>query len=55
MGRRGGAKLRARGVDNPRRLRDVDPADARKLLTVAGQRTVMELRGTQCVTQDLEP
>jgi DNA polymerase V len=55
VGRRGGAKLRARGVDNARRLRDMDPADARTLLTVAGQRTVMELRGTQCVTQDLEP
>jgi DNA polymerase V len=55
IGRRGAAKLLRAGVDSARKLRDMDPAAARRLLTVQGQRTVMELRGVQCMTQDLEP
>jgi DNA polymerase V len=55
IGRRNGAKLRKLGVDNALKLRDMNTASARRLLTVAGQRTAMELSGVQCVTQDLEP
>ncbi|MDR1080484.1 MAG: Y-family DNA polymerase [Deltaproteobacteria bacterium] len=55
IGRRGAAKLRAMGVDSAIKLRDMNGSKARTLLTVQGQRTVMELRGIQCMTQDLEP
>jgi DNA polymerase V len=55
MGRRSAAKLEKRGIDTALKLRDMDPLEAGKLLSVTGRRTVMELRGIQCVTDDLSP
>jgi DNA polymerase V len=55
IGGRLGARLRRLGIDNARKLRDMDPAEAGKRLTVTGQRTVLELRGVQCITGDLGP
>lgn len=51
MGRRQSAKLALRGIVNARQLRDMDLNQALKLLTVVGQRTVLELRGIQCITE----
>jgi DNA polymerase V len=55
IGRRQAEKLRQRGLSDARDLRDLDPSVARALLTVVGERTVMELRGHQCVVGDLSP
>ena len=55
IGRRQSAKLEQMGIVNARQLRDMDPARALKLLTVVGQRTVLELRGFQCIMQDEVP
>jgi DNA polymerase V len=42
-------------VKTARDLRNADPAAAKKILGVTGQRTVLELKGIQCVTDDLVP
>ncbi|MDR2461575.1 MAG: Y-family DNA polymerase [Deltaproteobacteria bacterium] len=55
IGRRGAAKLYKLGVDSARKLRDMDLTSAKKLLSITGQRTVLELRGHQCITDDLMP
>jgi DNA polymerase V len=55
IGRRRSAKLSKLGVTNARQLRDMDLSYARRLLSVTGQRTVLELRGIQCITDDLTP
>ena len=49
IGSRLEARLARLGIINARQLRDLEAASARKLLSVVGQRTVMELRGVQCI------
>lgn len=53
IGHRLSHKLATMGIDNARQLRDMDTGLAKKYLTVVGQRTVMELRGVQCVMDEL--
>ncbi|MDL2316650.1 Y-family DNA polymerase [Desulfovibrio sp. OttesenSCG-928-A18] len=55
IGRRQSAKLEKLGIRNARQLRDMDADRALKLLTVVGQRTVLELRGFQCIMEDQTP
>jgi DNA polymerase V len=43
------------GVRTVAELAALDPAIARELLTVVGQRTVLELRGIPCIPLELEP
>jgi len=52
VGRASAAKLRAVGVTTAADLRAMDPRAARALLTVTGERLVLELGGVLC--QDLE-
>ncbi len=52
IGRRLSAKLSRLGITNARQLRDMPISSARKYLTVVGQRTVLELRGIQCVMEE---
>ncbi|UQZ88312.1 SOS mutagenesis and repair protein UmuC [Deltaproteobacteria bacterium Smac51] len=53
IGRRLSAKLSRMGIVNARQLRDMEIGMAKKYLTVVGQRTVMELRGVQCVMEEM--
>lgn len=55
IGRRQSKKLALLGIRNARQLRDMDPGRALKLLTVVGQRTVLELRGFPCIMEDTTP
>lgn len=55
IGRRQSAKLERYGIRTAMQLRDMDIGLARKLLTVVGERTVRELRGTQCIMEDEIP
>ena len=55
IGRRQSAKLEKVGIRNARQLRDMDTERALKMLTVVGQRTVLELRGFQCIMEDQAP
>jgi DNA polymerase V len=55
IGSRSARKLEKIGIDSALKLRDMDLSYARKLLTITGQRTVMELRGFQCIEDDLAP
>jgi DNA polymerase V len=55
IGRRKAAKLQKQGITNASQLRDMEPIEARRLLTVTGERTVMELKGIQTITDDLAP
>lgn len=55
IGRKMSAKLEKYGIRNARQLRDMNPDRALKLLTVVGQRTVLELRGFQCIMEDQAP
>lgn len=55
IGRKQSAKLEGVGIRNARQLRDMDPARALKLMTVVGQRTVLELRGFQCIMEAQAP
>lgn len=55
IGRRQAAKLEKIGIQTARQLRDMDPDRALKMLTVVGQRTVLELRGFQCIMEDQTP
>jgi DNA polymerase V len=43
------AKLKRYGIDNAKKLKNVDIRWARKALTVVGARTVLELRGQPCI------
>lgn len=52
IGRRFAKRLLRYGVTTARHLRDMDPDLALRVLTVVGQRTVLELRGEQCITLD---
>lgn len=49
------AKLIALGVHNAAQLRDLDPRQARQLLSVTGERLVLELRGIICQDIELRP
>jgi DNA polymerase V len=55
IGRRSTIKLQKIGIENAKQLRDMDLTRAKQLLNITGQRTVMELRGYQCITDDLSP
>lgn len=55
IGRKQSEKLARYGILNARQLRDMDTDFALKLLTVVGQRTVLELRGFQCIMEDQTP
>lgn len=52
VGRRMAKKLASFGIATARQLRDMDADLARKHLSVVGFRTVMELRGVQCIMED---
>lgn len=52
IGSRLSARLAGMGIVNARQLRDMDLGRAKKCLSVVGQRTVLELRGIQCVMED---
>jgi len=49
VGHRYAAKLEARGIKNALQFRDADASWVRKLMTVMGARTQMELRGVPCI------
>lgn len=49
------ARLHAIGVHNAAQLRDLHPRQARQLLTVTGERLVLELRGIVCQDLELRP
>lgn len=51
IGRRHSKKLADIGILSAKQLRDMSPDRALKLLTVVGQRTVLELRGFQCIME----
>ena len=53
IGRRLSDKLARMGIYTARQLRDMDLCTAKKHLTVVGQRTVLELRGIQCVMEEM--
>jgi DNA polymerase V len=55
IGRQHGKKLENLGIKTARSLRDMDLPLAKKVLTVMGQKTVLELRGIQCFVDDLNP
>ena len=48
-------KLLQIGIETVAQLRDMDPRLARKLLSVVGERTVHELRGTACLALEHVP
>ena len=48
-------RLAGAGVETAAQLRDMDPGQARKLLTVVGERLVWELRGLSCLPLELLP
>ena len=48
-------RLAGAGVETAAQLRDMDPRQARKLLTVVGERLVWELRGQSCLSLELVP
>lgn len=54
IGRALSARLTALGLTNARQLRDMGLSQAKKLLSLVGQRTVMELRGIQCISETRE-
>ena len=53
IGQRLSTRLARIGIYNARQLRDMESSLARKHLGLNGQRTVMELRGIQCLMEDL--
>ncbi len=48
-------KLLGIGIETAADLRDLDPRLARRLLSVVGERTVLELRGISCLPIELVP
>lgn len=55
IGRKQAAKLERIGICSARQLRDMSLEHALQLLTVVGQRTVLELRGFQCIMENEAP
>jgi DNA polymerase V len=55
VGRRSAEKLRLRGILTAGDLRDADGGMVKKLLSVTGLHTVLELRGVPCVDQSEAP
>lgn len=55
IGSRFAKRLEQYGIRNARQLRDMDPDFALRVLTMVGQRTVLELRGLQCIMEDDAP
>ncbi|MDR3361678.1 MAG: Y-family DNA polymerase [Desulfovibrio sp.] len=51
IGRRSVEKLRLRGILTAKNLRDADDGKTRKLLSIAGLHTALELRGISCVSR----
>ena len=52
IGRKLSVRLRERGIANARQLREMDDQTAKKLLNILGQRTMLELRGIQCLEEE---
>ena len=48
-------KLAAIGIETVAQLRDLDPRLARKMMSVVGERTVLELRGIACLALEHVP
>ncbi|MDR1873239.1 MAG: Y-family DNA polymerase [Deltaproteobacteria bacterium] len=55
VGRRLSQKLKNQGVDTALELSRLSQATAKRLLTVKGLKTVLELNGIQAIDDDLEP
>ena len=55
VGRRSAEKLNKRSIHTARDLRDADLGMIRKLLSITGQNTVLELRGISCIEQSDAP
>jgi DNA polymerase V len=55
IGRRSAEKLALRSIRTARDLRDADGGIIRKLLSITGLNTVMELRGIPCIDQSQAP
>jgi len=55
IGRRSAEKLRLRSIRTAKDLRDADGGMIRKLLSVTGLNTAMELRGIPCIEQSEAP
>ena len=52
IGRKLSARLRDHGIVHARQLRELDDQTAQKLLNILGQRTILELRGIQCLEEE---
>lgn len=55
VGKASAGKLRAAGIGTAAALRAMEPRAARDLLTVVGERLVLELRGTLCQALEIAP
>lgn len=53
VGRKGALKLRTIGIDNARQLRDADPMVIKRLLSVTGLNTQMELNGIPSIREEI--
>lgn len=53
LGRKGALKLRTIGIDNARQMRDADPMEIKRLLTVTGLNTQMELNGIPSIREEI--
>lgn len=53
VGRKGSLKLRSIGINNARQLRDADPSEIQKLLTITGLNTHMELNGIPAIWEEI--
>lgn len=53
VGRKGARKLLCEGIRTARELRDADPENIRRLLTVHGLNILMELRGIPSIGEDI--
>ena len=52
VGRRLSAKLEKHGISKASQLRDMDDKTAHKFLNILGRRTILELRGNQCLEEE---
>ena len=55
IGRHSAEKLRLRSINTAKDLRDADEAMVKRLLSVSGLKTAMELRGISCIDQSAAP
>ena len=55
VGRQYSIKLRLLGINTAWDLRGLNTTSARKLMTIAGERIVMELQGISCIDLDFDP